>query len=221
MNNIKAWSVSAGLHAAIAAVFLVSFSFDNEILKKDESKERQKIQIESVFVVASDETPIDTPKPDAQRLKPKEQKNEPSKKDEAVAQKETPIKAAQNTTAEKTSSQEVKKEESASVSTPQVQKRSSYSESDKKQFLATIKQAIKKHIVYPEAARRRNLQGDVGVDFVLLPNGSFGNIRITSGHSVFHRAAIDAIERTKVAPPSSLPLPLELSFTLTFELDKA
>lgn len=221
MRNAKAWGVSIALHSAIAAAFFVSFSFRHELLKKDDSKEEQKLQIESVFTVASNETPMKNQKPDAKTPRPKEQKNEMPKKEEMKEQKEAPIKTTQNAQLQKASAQEVKKEEASNNFSPPVQKKSSYSENDKKQFLATVKQAIKKHIIYPEAARRRNIQGDVEVDFVLLPNGSFGNIRITSGHSVFHRAVIDAIERTKVTPPSSMPLPLELSFTLTFELDNA
>lgn len=215
MKDVKAWGVSIGLHATIAAAFFVSFSFSHELLKKDDSKEQQKIQIESVFLSASNEMPNDNPKQDVKKKVP----DEPKKQD-VKEQKETPVKTAQNAPA-KTAVQEQKKEESSNAASPPAQKKSSYSESDKRQFLAILKQTITRHIIYPETARRRSLSGEVGVSFVLLANGTLGNIRIDSGNPVFHKAAINAITSTKVNPPSSIPLPMELSLTLTFELDKA
>jgi TonB family protein len=214
MKNTKAWGVSIALHTAIAAAFFVSFSFSHELLKKDDSKEEQKLQIESVFV---SETPIENPNPKPEQKQPKQ----PSKKEEIKEQKETPIKAAQNTQPQKTSVQEQKKEESVAVSPPAAPKKQSYSENDKKQFLAVLRQAIAKNIVYPEAARRRSLKGDVDVSFVLNQNGIPGNIKIQSGHQVFHKAVIEAITTTKITPPPSMPLPMELTLTLSFELDRA
>lgn len=215
MKDVKAWGVSIGVHTAVAAAFFVSFSFSQELLKKDDSKEQQKVQIESVSLSASNEMPNDNPKQDIKKQTPDE-----PKKQEIKEQKDTPIKTAQNAPT-KTVAQEQKKEESSNAASPPAQKKSSYSENDKQQFLAVLKQAITKHIIYPETARRRSTKGEVGVSFVLFANGALGNVRIDNGNPVFHKAAIDAIMATKVTPPSSLPLPMELSLTLTFELDRA
>jgi len=215
MRDVKAWAVSFCVHGVVAALFLVSFSCD-EPLKKDNGTKEHKLQIESVFIAAKNDIAVENPSVKAQ---PRQTKEAKTQKKEVKEQENILENSKQSTPTQQTATQEHKKEESVAAAT-QAPKKPSYSEVDKKQFLASVKQAITKHIIYPDAARRRSLEGEVGVRFVLMANGTLGQIKIDSGNSVFHRAAINAIESTKVTPPTSIQLPLELTLTLFFELDK-
>lgn len=216
MRELKAWGASIAVHTAFAALFFAAISSSQEVPKIEVAQRSYKIAVESVFEQFQETL---EPKPAAIAAK-QEAKNEkpktesvktsaaPSTKDTVPAQSE----------AGQTPTDEVKKPQNIQ-STPPPPKKVAYSENEKKQFLVMLRQMISKNIVYPESARRRGLEGEVGVHFTLMPSGDCSNIRVENGNVVFHRAAINAIESVKVTPPNSMPLPMELTLTLSFELN--
>ncbi|TNF38119.1 MAG: energy transducer TonB [Gammaproteobacteria bacterium] len=64
------------------------------------------------------------------------------------------------------------------------------------------------HFYYPAAAQRRNWQGDVILQFTLMPDGSIQHIRInkSSGYAVLDDAAMDVM--TKIHSEDQLALAL-------------
>ena len=56
--------------------------------------------------------------------------------------------------------------------------------------------------VYPAEARRRNIEGDVTVEFTVDTNGEVVDERVLKGDEVLHGAALDAIRQCRFAPPS-------------------
>ncbi|MBD3840191.1 MAG: TonB family protein [Epsilonproteobacteria bacterium] len=48
---------------------------------------------------------------------------------------------------------------------------------------------------YPMSARRRAIEGEVRVKFVVLANGGVNNIEVLEGKTIFHRSTTEAIEK--------------------------
>ncbi|MFC1474492.1 TonB family protein [bacterium] len=77
---------------------------------------------------------------------------------------------------------------------------------------------IEKNKKYPPAARRRGLQGGVGVGFTILSDGSHKNLRVTktSGNSLLDDSAVKTIESIPKFPPPPADLDMgEMSIELT------
>lgn len=72
-----------------------------------------------------------------------------------------------------------------------------------KEYLALVLAELERYKYYPQQARRRGLQGQVMLQFVILPNGQVIDPRITdsSGHSPFASAALTALRRASPLPP--------------------
>lgn len=69
--------------------------------------------------------------------------------------------------------------------------------SEDNKLFAMIKEAIDKNNRYPKMAKRRNIQGDVLVEFVLLTNGKIKDIKaINDSNRILEKGAIEAIERS-------------------------
>ena len=68
-------------------------------------------------------------------------------------------------------------------------------------YLQSIAAHLDKHKYYPQSARRRYIEGDVGVSFELLADGQINNLQIHSGHSVLQRATSSSIENALPLPP--------------------
>lgn len=47
----------------------------------------------------------------------------------------------------------------------------------------------------PISARRRAIEGEVRVKFVVLANGGVNNIEVLEGKTIFHRSTTEAIEK--------------------------
>jgi periplasmic protein TonB len=95
----------------------------------------------------------------------------------------------------------------------------------RQQYLSMVQSKIDSHKQYPMAARRRNIQGKVGVRFVIRGDGGVHSIQITqsSGQSLLDDAAKRAV--SSAAPFSRPPaqdfagdipfIPLELTIVFT------
>jgi protein TonB len=87
-------------------------------------------------------------------------------------------------------------------------------------LLAYIKEYIDKNLVYPLMARRRNVEGVVGVHFEIERNGGLAAIMVdhSSGSSILDNAAVALIK--KMHPPENLTLnrTLALRVNIAYEL---
>jgi protein TonB len=87
-------------------------------------------------------------------------------------------------------------------------------------LLAYVKEFIDKNLVYPPMARRRNVEGVVGVHFEIEGNGSLVAITVdhSSGSSILDNAAVSLIK--KMHPPENLTLnrTLALRINIAYEL---
>jgi TonB family protein len=87
-------------------------------------------------------------------------------------------------------------------------------------LLAYIKDFIDKNLVYPQMARRRNIEGVVAVRFEIGASGAIGFVVVdrSSGSSLLDNAAVSLIE--KIHPPANLTLnrTLALNVNITYEL---
>lgn len=93
--------------------------------------------------------------------------------------------------------------------------------SEKRALLASLRSTIQNNLRYPSAARRRGMEGEVGVRFTLSDNGSIGSISVQNGDSIFHNAAKAAVSSASgINIPKNLTdsLPMEIELTLEFRL---
>lgn len=93
---------------------------------------------------------------------------------------------------------------------------------EKRNFFASLRSTIQKHLRYPSAARRRGMEGDVDVRFVLESSGTIRNISIREGEEIFHNAAKMAVASASgVKVPETLAsnFPTEIDLSLEFRLN--
>lgn len=105
----------------------------------------------------------------------------------------------------------------ADVASPAV--RHGMRESERQHYLARLLEHIARYKHYPRAARRRGIEGDVRVSFLLAEDGTVRNIHIDSGFGVLRNAALHALRQAQplpVPPPAWGKEPLK--FTMRFHL---
>jgi protein TonB len=84
-------------------------------------------------------------------------------------------------------------------------------------LLAHIKDFINKNLVYPPMARRRNIQGIVGVSFEIDGNGVITSITVdnSSGRSVLDNAATSLIKKMRLF--ENMTIKRKLTFRVNIE----
>lgn len=93
---------------------------------------------------------------------------------------------------------------------------------EKKSFFASLRSTIQNHLRYPTAARRRGMEGEVGVRFTLGNDGTIDAITVQRGEAIFHNAAKTAVASASgIDVPKNLTdsLPMEIELTLEFKLN--
>lgn len=85
---------------------------------------------------------------------------------------------------------------------------------EKRAFFSSLRSTIQSHLRYPSAARRRGMEGEVGVRFSLAHNGTINAISIQHGEEIFHNAV-----KTAVASASGINVPKNLVDALPMEID--
>lgn len=94
--------------------------------------------------------------------------------------------------------------------------------SEKRVLLASLRSTIQNNLRYPSAARRRGMEGDVGVRFTLGNDGTINAITVQRGDAIFHNAAKTAVASASgINVPKNLTdaLPMEIELTLEFKLN--
>lgn len=94
-------------------------------------------------------------------------------------------------------------------------------EKAKQEYLRRLMAHIEKYKQYPQAARRRRLEGDVRVSFTLQAGGQALALRVEGGPAVLGKAAQQAVEEALPLPlpPPTLSLPWPVAFTMRFTLN--
>lgn len=74
--------------------------------------------------------------------------------------------------------------------------------------------------VYPELAKRARVQGDVELNAVIGVDGSIQELRVTSGHPLLVKAAVEAVSHWRYRPTTLNGDPVEVAtqITVTFRL---
>lgn len=72
-----------------------------------------------------------------------------------------------------------------------------------KEYISSVKEAIKLHIYYPPAAKRSGINGRVVVSFIIRTDGTVSDVKVikTSGHSVLDEASKRIIGKVSPLPP--------------------
>jgi protein TonB len=87
-------------------------------------------------------------------------------------------------------------------------------------LLAYIKDFINKNLVYPPMARRRNIQGTVGVSFEIDNNGVVSAITVnhSAGSSILDNAAVSLVKNIHLLENMTIKRRLALKVNIDYEL---
>jgi len=87
-------------------------------------------------------------------------------------------------------------------------------------YLAKVMAHIERHKYYPPTARRRGIQGDVHIRFVLLADGSTRQVMVDGASSVLQKAAKKAVIRAipMPRPPTGIHCPMHCEFAMRYAL---
>ncbi len=90
-------------------------------------------------------------------------------------------------------------------------------------YLATFRRRIQEALLYPLAARRRNLTGTVQLEVVIVPTGAVGRVAVhaSSSHPLLDEAAVETVRRLPALPfPAGvLPRTLTVRIPVVFHLE--
>ena len=88
------------------------------------------------------------------------------------------------------------------------------------ELLVYISGLIRQNLLYPQMARRRNIEGVVGVHFEIGPDGGLVSVRVnhSSGSSILDRAAVSLIEKICPIKSGAIKRSMALHINITYEL---
>lgn len=98
----------------------------------------------------------------------------------------------------------------------------SYRDGQEDELFSKIKRAIDRKNKYPPMARKRGLQGEVVVEFIIYKDGRVANIRVTKpcNHDTFNVAALNAIKKAQSDFPAlSATTKIELPIVYELKMD--
>ena len=74
--------------------------------------------------------------------------------------------------------------------------------------------------LYPVLAKTQHIEGNVRVDALVDENGRISSMKVISGPTLLHQAAMDAIRQWKYQPATldGKTVPMHLTVTLQFKL---
>ena len=87
-------------------------------------------------------------------------------------------------------------------------------------YLHKLMSHIESFKYYPRAARKRSLEGNVKVSFILLEDGHYKQLNLDGEHSSLVKATRSAMESATPfpSPPKDIILPQRLEFTMSYSL---
>jgi protein TonB len=74
--------------------------------------------------------------------------------------------------------------------------------------------------MYPALAKNQHVEGDVRVDALIDATGHVSAMKVVSGATLLHQAAMDALRQWKYQPAllDGKPVPMHLTVTIQFRL---
>jgi TonB family protein len=72
--------------------------------------------------------------------------------------------------------------------------------------------------IFPATARAQNVSGEVKIDVLVDANGNVSTVKIISGPTLLHQAALDAVKQWKYEPAqlNGKPTPVHIAVTVHF-----
>lgn len=91
---------------------------------------------------------------------------------------------------------------------------------ERQQYLQKLMSHIETFKYYPRAARKRALEGEVKVSFVLLDDGTYKQLSLDGRHSALVKAARVAVESATPlpVPPKDIAIAGQIEFTVSYSL---
>jgi protein TonB len=125
---------------------------------------------------------------------------------------------AEAQTGDETIAQETNDGEGETIASPE------YSETDGnreyEELLVYISGLIRQNLLYPQMARRRNIEGVVGVHFEIGIDGSLLSVQVnhSSGSSILDKAAVSLIEKICPIRSSAIKRSMALHINIDYKL---
>jgi len=92
--------------------------------------------------------------------------------------------------------------------------------SGQKHYMALLLNHIEAHKFYPNAARKRGLEGSFQISFHLLGKNKIAGLAVEGRHKLLRKSAEKAVLSALPMPdiPDQLELPMQVAFLMTYEL---
>lgn len=233
------WNVAGGflLSTSIHVVLLLQFSQMN-LPGVEIPHQVTVVEVQLVSMAAAQELPEETQPHEVkaqetvqQERPPSEAEEPPLPEKEPVAEKLKPVKKVVRELFKKPTAHGLNKKNqqpskliaapAPNIATHQPQARSTQQVNQaKQQYLSHIMSVIRAHKIYPYSARRRHIEGDIDVSFVVDYHGQISNLHITGGSPALRKATQRAIEDSLPfsAPPKLLVQTIHPNFIMQYRL---
>ncbi|TLD80436.1 energy transducer TonB [Helicobacter sp. MIT 05-5293] len=200
------FTISLALHGALLMLFYNHF---HQIDLQQDGDAFTTISL-ATFQTPSNEEQID-PKPKPIVHKKKKHHKEIFKEYGKLAQQEEEIPPSKQPKAQP----DEKIEEGDMIQTL------SYRNGEEDEVFSKIKRAIDRKNRYPTMARKRGLEGEVIVEFVIYKDGRVANIKVTKpcSHNLFNEAAVIAIRKAQSDFPT-LSFTTKVEIPIVYELER-
>ncbi|TLD97883.1 energy transducer TonB [Helicobacter jaachi] len=205
--NRIGFSLSLIAHLAFALMF---YDYFHNIDVQQNGDEITSIAL-ATFQTPSNEPVVEPPKPQPiVKPKKKHHRKEIVKEHGKLAKKEEEVVPPTPTPQAKP---DEKVEEGEMIQTL------SYRNGEEDEVFAKIKRAIERRNKYPNMAKKRGLEGEVIVEFIIYKDGKVSNIRIVKPcpHESFNTAAINAVRKAQGDFPS-LDVTTKIELPIVYEL---
>jgi len=92
----------------------------------------------------------------------------------------------------------------------------------RKHYLTAIMAELEAHKHYPYSARRRHIEGDVDISFMIDPSGRVSDIKISGGASVLRASSMEALQASRPLPPlpKALTAPIRCHCMMQYRLER-
>jgi len=89
----------------------------------------------------------------------------------------------------------------------------------KNRYLANVKKIIENNKFYPNSAKRRGLESNIPIKFLISKDGTISNIEILGGKKIFHKSVKQTLENSfPIDPKGVLKESIEVSLVLKYNL---
>jgi len=92
----------------------------------------------------------------------------------------------------------------------------------RRQYLTRIMAELEAHKRYPYSARRRHLQGNIDISFMIDPSGQISDVQISGGSNVLRTSSMEALQASRPVPPlpKELITPIRCHCIMQYQLER-